>query len=176
MIDFRQFREHVVIPALKWLDGEIPYSESAVDLLMMTAAHESKGGTFLRQVGMEGEEGAFGPYQTELATYNDIYKNFLRHREYLRILIQDISTYAHTNGAELINNLAYATAIARVHYYRVSEALPVPPPLDNCIDGQHQDSLYLWDLAKYAKKYYNTEAGKATPEKYYQDYLAWRGW
>lgn len=174
MIDFRQFREHVVIPALKWLEEEIPYSESAVDLLMLTAAHESKGGTFLRQVGMEGNEGAFGLYQMELATHADIYRNFLRHREYLRILIQDISTNAHTYGAELINNLAYATAMARVHYFRVPEALPVLPPLSKCIDLQHQENLYLWELAEYAKKHYNTVAGKATPEKYYQDYLAWR--
>ena len=176
MIDFRQFREHVVIPALKWLDGEIPYSESAVDLLMMTAAHESKGGTFLRQVGMEGEEGAFGVYQMEIATHDDIYENYLDYHYYLRNLVLDSASSDSTHSVELINNLAYATAMARVHYYRVPEALPVLPPLDRCIDVQHQDSLYLWDLAKYAKKYYNTEAGKATPEKYYQDYLAWRGW
>jgi hypothetical protein len=157
MIDFRQFREHVVIPALKWLDGEIPYSESAVDLLMMTAAHESKGGTFLRQVGMEGEEGAFGVYQMEIATHDDIYENYLDYDCYLRSLV-------------------LASTSLGVSYYRVPEALPFPPPMDQCIDMQHRDSLYLWDLAKYAKKYYNTEAGKATPEKYYQDYLAWRGW
>ena len=29
MIDFNQFREHVVIPTLKYLDSEIPYSEEA---------------------------------------------------------------------------------------------------------------------------------------------------
>ena len=31
MIDFNQFKEHVVIPTLKYLDSEIPYSEEAVD-------------------------------------------------------------------------------------------------------------------------------------------------
>ena len=33
MIDFNQFKEHVVIPTLEYLDSEIPYSEEAVNVL-----------------------------------------------------------------------------------------------------------------------------------------------
>ena len=33
MIDFNQFKEHVVIPTLEYLDSEIPYSEETVNVL-----------------------------------------------------------------------------------------------------------------------------------------------
>ena len=44
MINFHQFKEYVVKPTLEYLSDEIPYSDEAVDLLMLTAGHESKGG------------------------------------------------------------------------------------------------------------------------------------
>jgi hypothetical protein len=164
MIDFNQFKEHVVIPTLNYLDSEIPYSEEAVDLLMMTCAHESKGGTYLRQKGVTGDIGAFGVYQMELATELDIENNFLRHRRFLSAQILDmIPEYAVRNGVHLIANLAYATAMARVHYWRVPEALP-----------NKDDTNYINQLGAYAKKYYNTHLGKATSSKYVTDYFIWR--
>ena len=139
MIDFKQFKEHVVVPTLKYLDSEIPYSEEAVDLLMMTCAHESRGGTDLRQKGMTGKEGAFGVYQMEMATQDE------------------------QPASPLLSDLTYATAMARVHYWRVAEALP-----------SKDDTRYLPLLGEYAKKYYNTHLGKATASKYVMDYLDWR--
>jgi hypothetical protein len=171
MIDFRQFREHVVQRTLRELDDCIPYSEEAVDLLMMTAAHESKGGTFLKQV----QGPALGVYQMEPTTHEDIWDNYLEYNRKLEVEISGFLPQAGLCYEELIANLTYSTAMARVHYFRVPEALPVMPPLSKCIDLRHQEGLYLWELAEYAKKHYNTVAGKATPEKYYQDYLAWRG-
>jgi hypothetical protein len=170
MIDFNQFKEHVVIPTLKYLDSEIPYSEEAVDLLMLTCAHESRGGTYLRQKGMAGTKGAFGVYQMELATHRDIWVNFL----YLRLgacskvarlsadveLKQDCTV---DNGEEIMWNLAYATAMARVHYWRVAEALP-----------SKDYTNYMSALGDYAKKYYNTQLGKATSSRYVTDYFVWR--
>jgi hypothetical protein len=161
MIDFNQFKEHVVIPTLKYLDSEIPYSEEAVDLLMLTCAHESTGGTYLRQKGMTGTEGAFGVYQMELHTEWDIECNFLTFRKKLEELIEDISSVPV--GEPLITNLAYATAMARVHYWRVPEALP-----------SKDDTRYMSKLGIYAKKYYNTPLGKATSSKYVTDYFVWR--
>ena len=163
MIDFNQFKEHVVIPTLKYLDSEIPYSEEAVDLLLLTCAHESRGGTYLRQKGMTGDVGAFGVYQMELATHADIYLNFLNHRNALYDLAYALQSESFTVAQDLITSLAYATAMARVHYWRVAEALP-----------SKDDTRYLPLLGEYAKKYYNTNLGKATASKYVMDYLDWR--
>jgi hypothetical protein len=163
MIDFNQFREHVVIPTLKYLDSEIPYSEEAVDLLMLTCAHESTGGTYLRQKGMTGTEGAFGVYQMELATSSDIWYNFLHHRPCLEGRVAGYRSHSLPSHIDLITSLAYATAMARVHYWRVAEALP-----------SKDDTRYMSKLGIYAKKYYNTPLGKATSSKYVVDYLTWR--
>ena len=166
MIDFNQFKEHVVIPTLKYLDAGsgIPYSDEAVDLLMLTAGHESKGGKFLRQVGMEGDKGAFGVYQMELATHNDIWDNFLKYKKGdLPYFIANTVGAESTTADSLIVNLSYATAMARLHYWRVPEALP-----------SKDDTRYLPLLGEYAKKYYNTHLGKATASKYVMDYLDWR--
>jgi hypothetical protein len=159
MIDFDQFKEHVVIPTLKYLDSEIPYSEEAVDLLMLTCAHESRGGTYLRQNGMTGTEGAFGVYQMELATHKDIWENFINFRRgWTGFIMEQNEDYTR-----LISDLTYATAMARVHYWRVAEALP-----------SKDDTNYMSALGDYAKKYYNTHLGTATRSKYVTDYFVWR--
>jgi hypothetical protein len=159
MIDFNQFKEHVVVPTLKYLDSEIPYSEEAVDLLMLTCAHESRGGTYLRQKGMTGTEGAFGVYQMEMATHKDIWENFINFRRgWTGFIMEQNEDYTR-----LISDLAYATAMARVHYWRVPEALP-----------SKDDTRYMSALGDYAKKYYNTHLGKATSSRYVTDYLEWR--
>jgi hypothetical protein len=159
MIDFNQFKEHVVVPTLKYLDSEIPYSEEAVDLLMLTCAHESRGGKYLRQKGMTGTEGAFGVYQMEMATHKDIWENFINFRRgWTGFIMEQNEDYTR-----LISDLAYATAMARVHYWRVPEALP-----------SKDDTRYMSKLGDYAKKYYNTHLGKATSSKYIMDYFEWR--
>jgi hypothetical protein len=163
MIDFEQFKEHVVIPTLKYLDSEIPYSEEAVDLLMMTCAHESRGGTYLRQKGMTGREGAFGVYQMELDTAEDICHNFLLYRPVLMAKALTLRSDDLSPKRDLITNLAHATAMARVLYWRVAEALP-----------SKDDTNYMSALGDYAKKYYNTKLGKATSRKYVTDYFVWR--
>ena len=55
---------------------------------------------------------------------------------------------------QLKGNLYYAVAMCRIHYYRVSEALP------NDLEG----------MARYWKKYYNTELGKGTVEEFIHNY------
>ena len=166
MIDFNQFKEHVVIPTLKYLDSEMPYSEEAVDLLMMTCAHESIGGTYLRQKGMTGMTGAFGVYQMELATHDDIWYNYIEYNALTEKLIEALLVdYRAEVTHPLITNLAYATAMARVHYWRVAEALP---------SKDDTTYAYMSKLGEYAKKYYNTPLGKATSSKYVTDYFVWR--
>jgi len=163
-ISFHQFKEHVVIPTLKYLEDEIPFSDEAVDLLMMTCGHESKGGRFLRQVGVGEGTGAYGVYQMELATHDDIWDNFIKYRKGGGLSYFLNSTSGESTPADsLIMNLSYATAMARVHYWRVKEPLP-----------SKEVGNYLDNLGKYAKRYYNTHEGKATASKYVTDYLEWR--
>lgn len=56
----------------------------------------------------------------------------------------------------LTNDLAYATAMARVHYCRIPMALPM---FDN-----------IEEMAHYYKLYYNTPEGKATVEEFVHNY------
>lgn len=159
MINQSQLRELVVRPTLRYLDPLVPYSETAVELLMMTQAHETNGGAFLKQVNGP----ALGIYQMEPATHDDIWDNFLKYNEKLTVRLWD--TRGDTGMEEtsyLIHNVLYATAMARVHYYRDSEPLP---------GGDLSDESVIWQLAEYAKRVYNTEKGKATAQDYYDKYL-----
>jgi hypothetical protein len=137
----KQLRE-LIQDVLKSLEPNIPYSEAAVELLMMTAAHESNLGEFIKQV----KGPALGIYQMEPATYNDIFDNYLIYKHWSPTRL----------GADVLRwSLWHSTTLARIHYYRVAEALP------ETIEG----------ASEYAKKYYNTIAGKATATKYLEDYL-----
>jgi len=145
MIDKDQLRDLIIIPTLHYLEPEIPFSQSAVELLKMTAAHESRLGTYIAQVNGP----ALGIYQMEPATEEDIQVNYLRHRDYLDEKILQTGQY-------LTSDLRYATAMARVHYYRDPEPLPEVGDVSG--------------LANYAKRVWNTEAGKATEDDYFQAY------
>ena len=153
MIDAKQLRYEIIRPVLKHLDPEIPYSMAAENLLMGTCAQESKMGTFLVQ--LDGGP-AMGIFQMEPATHHDIYANYLYYHEGISDKIMD---YNMMNGADnpklLINDLAYAAAMCRVHYYRVPKALPA----DN-----------VEELANYYKLFYNTPEGKATVQQFIDNY------
>lgn len=69
---------------------------------------------------------------------------------------------------QLITNLQYATAMARIHYYRVPESLPRRCDFDN-------HGLYLRALGAYAKHHYNTEQGKAVAQDYTDAFLGLGG-
>lgn len=141
MFDPQQFRG-LVIEVLKELGLEIPYSDVAVELLMLTAAHESLMGTYLRQV----KGPACGVFQMEPATERDIYENFFKYQHNIRHLVEGFKMKQPGEVTDLESNLAYQIAMARVHYYRVPAPLPKSP-----------DPV---KLAEYWKKYYNTHKGK----------------
>jgi len=157
VINPKDLKKHVIEPTLKYLDM---YSDSAVNLLLGTAAVESDLGYYLRQKGCEGDTGAFGIYQMELATHNDILQNYVAYRDWLaydidKFISDDLQVNFDTRF-HLISNLAYATAMARVHYYRVPAPLPDP-----------DDKV---GLANYWKDHYNSHLGKGTPEKFLEKY------
>lgn len=164
-INTEQFRELVVRPTLEYLDPEIKYSQESEDLLIMTAAHESNMGEYLKQINGP----ALGVYQMEPDTLDDIWFRFLCFRPLLTDIIYQFHNEIHGGTIkQLTYDLMYATVMARVHYYRVPEALPSRVTHDT-----HQS--YVWALADYAKKYWNTHLGKATVMDYYRAYLKHTG-
>jgi|APSaa5957512535_1039671.scaffolds.fasta_scaffold325278_1 hypothetical protein len=144
MIPVKILREEFIIPGLKQLDM---HSDAAVELLVMTAAQESHMGHWLKQ--MQGP--ALGLYQMEPATHDDIWKNYLSRKKSLILILKDFMLPSSTPETQLLGNFAYATAMARLHYWRVSEPLPKASDPEG--------------LAGYWKKHYNTSSGKGTVEE-----------
>ena len=149
-IDIEQLTALVIVPTLKYLSPEIPFSNAAVKLLQMTMAHESNCGQYIAQLGGP----ALGSDQMEPATELDIDRNFLAYREELQYMVDQ--TGHCVNKISSLLNPVYATAMARVHFYRDKESLP--------------DSTDLIGLANYAKRVWNTEAGKAASRNYLEAY------
>ena len=153
MINAIQLRMNIIRPVLEYLDPVIPYSLAAENLLMGTCAQESRLGSYVVQ--MNGP--ALGIFQMEPATHIDIWDNYLNYRDGLSSLIEELGTGpAMSNDMLLTGNLYYATAMARVHYYRVPMAMP---PEDNV----HQ-------LANYWKLFFNTPEGKGTEAEFIHNY------
>ena len=151
MIDASQLRELIIKPALNLMRL---YSEDAIELLMFTAAVESQGGTYLKQV----KGPALGIYQMEPRTHNDIWQNFLRNRtDILYILSANFLVPKMPDEDRLIYDLYYATALCRIYYLRCPSNLP---------DKNNVESIW-----EYYKNYYNTPAGKAKKDKCIQSYL-----
>ncbi|MGL6010988.1 MAG: hypothetical protein ACRC0J_05650 [Shewanella oncorhynchi] len=147
-----QLRKLVIEPVLVQMDM---YSDEAVRLLLMIVAHESQKGYYISQV----RGPAKGIYQMEPATHDDV-RRFLRAK--LKILKVDkfrmVGAVTDTSD-EMVGNLYYATAMARAFFLRFPEALP-------------KGSDY--ELAVYAKRRWNTIAGKATAEDYLRAYQSWK--
>ena len=140
----KQLRE-LVHETLQYLDPVIPYSSQAEDLVLMTIAHESSNGEYIKQLNGP----ALGICQMEPRTHDDIHENFLQFKPELNFMVGMLSGFSST-AETLVWDLKYAIAMCRVHYYRVPEALP------SSLEG----------LALYAKEHYNTHLGKATSEDY----------
>jgi len=124
-------------------------SHSAVNLLFGTCCVESNLCEYVRQIGfdLKGIKGAFGIYQMEKRTHDDILDKYISFRPKLKELIfkkfRDERIPGHL---QLVSDPFYATAMCRIHYMRISEELPHPKDVDG--------------MAKYWKKYYNTDKGK----------------
>lgn len=135
--------------------GGAAYSEQAVKLLVMIASHESDRGTYLWQVGGP----ALGPYQEEPKTCKDVYENFIRKDKALDFAVSKF--LPNRKGLPdgdltylLITDLRFSTIMARCFFMRFKQPIP-----DTEIE-----------LAQYAKKYWNTELGKASVADYVHAY------
>jgi len=137
------------------------HSRAAVNLLLGTAAQESGFGTYLRQ---KGGGPALGVFQMEPATEKDIWCSYLVYREDLTETVWQVAGAAYDVGPSinaLEANLSYQVAMARIHYRRVSE----PLPLHDNVDA----------LARYWKQYYNTPKGKGTVQEFIRNYFKYVG-
>lgn len=132
---------------------KIPYSKAAEELLLGTCAAESHYGKYVVQMGGGPARGIM---QIEAATCTDVFNNYLIYREelleeVLKLVICDLTFNWNDKKAvehELQINHKFSIIIARLCYYRAPAKLPKEDDLDG--------------LAKYWKKYYNTELGKGT--------------
>lgn len=152
-INPQQFKDWVVVPALT---GIGLCSDSAVNLLMLTASTESQMGTYLKQLGTT-TIGGYGIYQIEKTTHDNVWGRFIVASPNLRTNIRISCGYENKPIlTRLINDLTYATIIARLVYNAYSEPLPKP---DDIVG-----------LATYWKKYYNSVNGAGTVEEAVDNY------
>lgn len=149
MIDIVQFRDIVIVPALK---SVALHSEAAVELLLGTALQESRL-QYLKQLGTGP---ALGLFQMEPATHDDIWTNYLAYRPELAARVARL---AHVrNAGALATDLLYAAAMCRVFYRRIKDPLPAAGD----VPGQ----------AAYWKEHYNTYLGAGTEDEYIENWNA----
>jgi len=135
------------------------YSEEAVDLLMLTAAQESHCGKYIRQLGGGP---ALGVFQMEYKTFQDILGNYLPRKPDMFGRVTDFMTNNNLN-INLTGNLLFQIVIARVHYLRVPDPLPIRSDYD-------EEDVYIEAMARYWKRHWNTLAGAGTVQEAIDNY------
>ena len=151
MFNAHQFRVNIIRPCL---DRMGLYSKDAEELLIATLAHESLGGTYLRQLN---DGPALGIYQMEPTTHDSIWENFLLFRNDLaHKLVLQFNKMRKPHATDMIHDLFYATAMARIYYLKVSDPLPAFDDIDK-----------IW---QYYKSFYTTAIGGAKQEGCMKNY------
>jgi hypothetical protein len=123
------------------------HSDHCVELLAMIAAHESLGGKYRKQIGGP----ALGLFQIEPVTHNSVWdhSDSIRARAKRHGITEDVS--------KLESDDRYSIWVARHYLAQDPNPLPKTPEA----------------MAAYCKSYWN-RTGKATPEKYMNDWCRWR--
>ncbi|KKL61842.1 hypothetical protein LCGC14_2191270 [marine sediment metagenome] len=158
MSDMAAFRLEVVRPTLIHLQEYHPqmWSPAAENLIMGTAAHESAGLKYVRQISGGP---ALGAFQMEPATVLDIWDNYLKAHLKLRNLIVEL-LWPWPEATDLTNQLVwnptYATAMARLVYWRRPEPLP--------------DADDIEGLAQYWGRFYQTSNDPEKIQRFVFDY------
>lgn len=151
-LNARHLLELAVRPALQALGPQYS-TEAAERLVMGTAAKESGGLVWLRQLGGGP---ALGLWQMEPFTFRYLRDTFLSGdgdgKAQLRRAVAAFSAARSPDPTELCWNLRLAAAYCRIKYLSVAE--PLPPAGD------------VAAMARYWKRYYNTNAGKGRPEEF----------
>ena len=152
MIDVSQLRKYIVFPALQALQLD------AAELIILTIAQESLGGTYVHQVNGP----ALGICQMEPATYLDIWEKYLPNKPEIVHKMLNYLEYSRIPKPEvMVYNMALSVMMARIHYLRVPESLP---KMDD-VPG----------LARYWNEHYNCNPNKGTDTEAIQNYLKFTG-
>jgi hypothetical protein len=118
-------------------------TQSAVQILLGTAAQESRFGYYLKQLGTGP---ALGIFQMEPFTFHDLQVRFSGR----------FPVIVDYEEKELRYNLRTAIVMARIKYYSCPGNLP--------------DADDIEGMAKYWKQYYNTPLGKGTTAEFIKNY------
>lgn len=157
------FEEFVVVPTLNHMaeatGNNRINSPAAIQLIMGTFAHESHLCEYLRQ---HPTGPARGGLQMEPATYDDLWKNYLKNpsRRALADAVRDLASLRGIKQgipdfSELIGNLPFAVAMARVRYLPAPQILPIEGDIEA--------------LAAYHVRWYN-RGGGAEEHEFVRDY------
>ncbi len=153
-MDADQLRDYIIQPTLSAIGLNSP---AAVNLLLGTAAQESRLGRYLLQTNTMPYKGGIGIYQMEKRTYDDIWQRKVANSS---ILTARIKLYLGCSGKppaeRMVSDLALATIMARLYYSTIIEPLPLPNDVEK--------------LAYYWKNYYNTKLGKGDPMEFIKNY------
>lgn len=149
----QDLKDWIVIPTLHAISEFIPVTESAINLLLGTAAKES--GLYYLDQTTPGPGPAYGIYEMECETHNS-HLAWLKQKEAFWKLVQSFQIQYLDNCLEMQGNLYYATIMARIHYWRAPAVLPA--------------STDVRGMAFYWKKYYNTYLGAGKPEEFIESY------
>jgi len=147
-----QLLNFVIKPTLVYLELDSP---SAENLLLGTCAQETLMGQYIKQINGP----ALSPYGIESKTHTNIVSTTgTKYPSLYKKIIQlrSVRNQYSNDDFELLTNLAYATAIARLRYYLWAPELP--PAND------------IPALAAYWKKYYNTVDGAGTEQQFIENY------
>lgn len=136
----KQF-ENLIRRILNWCDPDL-CSDSAVNLLLGTAAQESRFGHFLRQTNGP----ALGAFQIEPKTFDWLKDKFKGKYLWLK----------DCKAEELEHDLLLSVIIARLRYKVDSQPLP--------------DSDDIQGLAEYWKRVFNTSLGAGHVGDFVQNY------
>lgn len=142
--------DYIIFPTLARM-GEKYNSQAARQLLLATSGQESRCGDYFKQLGAGP---ALGIYQMEPPTVDDLYVNYLAPQK-LEPLVLQFASQAGQESPELVSLLGetfYATALARMNYWRRKEAHP-----------KFNDFNGMW---AYYKKYWNSHLGAATEAEF----------
>lgn len=162
-LDVGQLGELVIRPTLALLAEAAPGIDGPVAelLLLATAAQESQF-RYLKQV----KGPALGLWQMEPATHKDLIRWLYEeeHGKNRPEFYEVVGGLTRNRGldSELVGNLGYACAMARLLYWRDPEPLPTPEELG--AGPAHA----LWPTYK---RVWNTEAGAATVSQFVLNYL-----
>ena len=151
----RQLREYVVVPAMIYLHPDVPQSAAGIDMVMGTAAHESGGFKYIDQL-TPGPGPAYGLWQMERATHDDLWLHWLSHRPALHAKMKSLLADWPNPVEQLRSNLIYAAAMCRIGYRRS----PVPLPERGDVQGYAR----MW------KQVWNTRLGKGTEAQFVKHY------